>query len=301
MPRNNWSNDPQWKALNRYEKAAAMALLEADSANGRPDPGSAKNVLGAMINRADKEGTDLGAHVSKSIYQPMIEPAQRARLPKVLELPEFKTLTTMAEKRHSGELQDWVGGATHFLAHEPVMERLQAQDPQKYKSWVKWTGYEKNGQYANPDGSPVMRDRSHAFLAPEGAHSAHKPLTDVAEVSDVPGITVASADKPTSDPLMSNVRNMATRGSVAPTDAAAGATASENPTLIEVLTGGQIKSLKGSLDLGLGGAGKYQNTMASMLTPDASVPGVPQEPEQDDRAYQIAAAQRRRPVRGYGA
>lgn len=164
MAYRNWtSSDPRWSSLGDHEKAAAMSLMESDS--GKDWLGNATNVLGAIHNRAGKEGVPLGKHVSGSIYQPTIEPAQQARLSRILSSPEYHQMVTWSKARQTGEISDPVGGATHFLAHEPVMERLRAQDPGKYKSWVNWTGYNGGGgKYQNV----THRDQSHAFLTPVG-------------------------------------------------------------------------------------------------------------------------------------
>lgn len=169
----SWTKDPEWLKLGAEERAAAMALMEADTKNGKIDIGSAKNALGAMINRADKEGKDLGEHVSGKIYQPTIESSQHARLPKIIGSPEHQELVALAKSRRAGETGDWVNGATHFLAPEKTMLALEAREPSKYKNWgprgANWTGYDpETGEYRGV----VMRDGSHAFLAPEGAHSA---------------------------------------------------------------------------------------------------------------------------------
>lgn len=168
-PAAGWAaSDVRWQQLDPYQKAAAMALMEAD----RADPNDAKNALGAMINRAAKNGEDLGAHVSQKIYQPTIEPAQQQRLGSILGSAKFEQLTEWARRRASGQEADPVNGATHFLAHEPTMEALRAREPGKYRSWVQWTGYDANGgQYANV----THRDRSHAFLAPEGRFESPPP------------------------------------------------------------------------------------------------------------------------------
>lgn len=163
------ASDPRWQALNPYQRAAAMALMEADGA----DPNSARNALGAMINRATKSGVDLGEHVGQRIYQPSIEPAQQARLDRIMKNPAFSDLTGWAERRARGQEADPVQGATHFLAPEKTMLALEAKEPNKYLNWgprgQNWTGYDPaTGQYRGV----VMRDSSHAFLAPEGAHSA---------------------------------------------------------------------------------------------------------------------------------
>lgn len=155
------ATDPTWARLGPFQKAAAMALMEADGM----DPQAARNALGAMINRASKVGEDLGAHVSQKIYQPTIEPAQQARLAKIMSSPVFAEMTAWAERRAQGAEPDPVAGATHFLASEKTMLALEAKEPQKYKSWRKWTGF-NGSEYAGV----ITRDGSHAFLAPEGRH-----------------------------------------------------------------------------------------------------------------------------------
>lgn len=155
------ATDPRWAALTPYQRAAAMALLEADGAN----PADARNALGAMINRAQREGQDLGVHVGRPIYQPAIEPAQQARLDRVLRHPEFGNLSTWAERRAQGHEDDPVQGATHFLAPEKTMLALEAREPQKYKSWRTWTNFDpESSSYRGV----IMRDGSHAFLSPDG-------------------------------------------------------------------------------------------------------------------------------------
>lgn len=146
-----------------------MALLEADQVGGKIDPDSARNALGAMINRAARDGVDIGQHVSGKIYQPTIEDAQFQRLSRIVGSPEHQQLMALYDARVSGQAPDWVQGATHFLAPEKTMLSLEAQDPAKYRSWRKWTGFDDNtGEYRGV----TLRDRSHAFLAPEGAYSA---------------------------------------------------------------------------------------------------------------------------------
>jgi hypothetical protein len=163
-----WADrDQLWASLTPTQKAAAMALLEADNSGGQPDMQSAANVLGAIVNRAQKEGAELGEHVSGKIYQPTIEDNQRARLPKLVNSPAFQQLTGLAESRVRGETPDWVKGATHFLAPEKTMLALERQEPDKYKNWgprgANWTGYDPaSGSYQGV----VLRDKSHAFLVP---------------------------------------------------------------------------------------------------------------------------------------
>lgn len=146
-----------------------MALMEAD----RRNPGDARDAAGAMINRAAKDRSDLGEHVSGAIYQPTIEPAQQARLASILQSPEYADLSGWAERRAAGKEPDPVNGATHFLAPEATMLALERQNPGKYKNWgprgANWTGYDPaTGSYPNV----LLRDGSHAFLAPDGSYSA---------------------------------------------------------------------------------------------------------------------------------
>lgn len=169
------AHNATWKGLSATEKAAAMALLEADGAN----PDDARNALAAMINRAGRTGEDLGAHVSRSIYQPTIEPAQERRLERILRSPAFADLKGWAERRVAGQEADPVNGATHFLASEQTMLALEAKEPRKYRSWRKWTGFDGQ-QYRGV----VMRDGSHAFLAPDGV--AETGVTDDPNAYDGP-------------------------------------------------------------------------------------------------------------------
>jgi hypothetical protein len=164
-----WGDDPTWAKLTDVEKAAAMALLEADAPGGKIDIAAARNVLATMINRADKDKKPLGEHVSSKIYQPTIEPAQYARLARIVGSPAFHELADLARARLSGEVADWVAGSTHFIAPEPTMLALEARQPEKYRSWRTWTGFdERTRQY----GGVLFRDGSHVFLAPEGRHIA---------------------------------------------------------------------------------------------------------------------------------
>lgn len=158
------SSDPRWKALSPSQRAAAMALMEADGMN----PTSAKNALGAMLNRSAKTGEPLGDHVSRAIYQPTIEPAQQARLDRILASKAFPELTSWADRRQQGLEEDPVQGATHFLAPEKTMLTLEAGNPRKYRSWRQWTGFDPETQSYK---GTILRDGSHAFLAPEGAYS----------------------------------------------------------------------------------------------------------------------------------
>lgn len=177
------SSDKLWLSLSGPQKAAAMALLEADGRN----PSDARNALGAMINRAEAEGQSLDQHVSRSIYQPTIEDNQRARLESIVNSPEFAPLADLATARARGTVPDWVNGADHFIAPPKVMLGLEAGNPTKYKDWgpngSNWTGYDPaTGEYSKK----VFADNSHHFLklygdAPKGSSdgllASYKPDT----------------------------------------------------------------------------------------------------------------------------
>jgi hypothetical protein len=171
MAYRTWTaSDPTWASLNPTQKAVAMALMEADGRN----PADARNVLGAIINRAQMTGEDLGSHVSRAIYQPTIEPTQQARLRSILADPSFSQLSGWAERRLQGQEADPVQGATHFLAPEKTMLALEAREPNKYKSWRQWTGFDPSkGEYRGV----LLRDGSHAFLSPDGTPKPTKPNT----------------------------------------------------------------------------------------------------------------------------
>ena len=159
--------DPLWGQLDGTQRAAAMSLLEARAG----DLQGARNVLGAIINRAGKDGKPLSEAVSSRIYQPTIEESQRQRLPQVIQSPAFQQLVDLAKGRLEGKVPDWVGGATHFLAPPNTMLALEEREPDKYKSWRSWTGYDpETNSYANT----VMADSSHVFLTPDGRGGASK-------------------------------------------------------------------------------------------------------------------------------
>lgn len=207
----DWSKQRIWQQLNPYQRAAAMAIMEADGRN----PTDARNVLGAIINRSEKTGQDLGEHASTArTYQPLIEPTQLARLPSILKSPLFQELTALAERRVKGAEPDWVQGATHFLAPEKTMVELHRRDPDKYHNWgplpnsrgipgQNWTGYDPaTGEYRGV----ILRDGSHAFLAPDGrpiAAAAKAPQQDMPDAhlpSDARSSAIASA--PTGTPAL---------------------------------------------------------------------------------------------------
>ena len=160
--RGTWTaTSRMFNSLSDPQKAAVIALMEADG----QDPEAARNAAAAMVNRATKERTPLGQHVSARIYQPTFEPAQHARLGRILANPLHRELTQWIERYGQGQEVDPTGGATHFLAPEHTMLALEAQQPRKYRSWRSWTGFDAaQGQYRHV----TMRDRSHAFLAPNG-------------------------------------------------------------------------------------------------------------------------------------
>ena len=263
-PDGYWGKDASWRQLSPYQQAAAMALLEADAKGGKIDFNGAKNALGAMINRADKEGQDLGDHVSRKIYQPTIEPAQYARLQTIVSMSEFKALTELAEQRATGQVGDWVNGATHFLAKPQTMLALEAKEPDKYKSWRKWTGFDQEtGRYKDE----VLTDNSHVFLAPEGRHSAGGGTPNygaVAELSGPPSALTPSPE-PTSDP-----------------------------------TSGQTPELPKLADLfGLPTSrkkppGPAVNPMEDLQSKPFSMAGFEPPPEQDDASFALLPAQQRR-------
>lgn len=172
-----------WAGLDQFEKAAAMSLLEADGMREE----DARNALAAMVNRAQHGGEDLGAHVSGKIYQPTWEAAQERRLASVLKSKQFANLTAWARDRASGRVADPIGGATHFLAKESTMLALERGNPSKYRSWRKWTNFDaKSGSYRGV----ILRDGSHAFLAPEGkADTGGGPV----RVADASGATPDNA------------------------------------------------------------------------------------------------------------
>jgi hypothetical protein len=259
------TSDPRWLALNPYQRAAVMALMEAN----RMDPQSARNALGAMINRAAREGVDLGEHVSKPIYQPTIEPAQQARLDRILRSGEYNNLTSWAERRAKGLEPDPVQGATHFLAPEKTMLALERQNPAKYKNWgprgANWTGYDpQTGQYRGV----IMRDSSHAFLAPEGAHS-------VAFNGDAGGTQVAGLPGSPSGPAPSRNDQIA---APAPVSVAAAPTATTAKD-----TGGLLASLFGKP------GGDFQSAMGSYQAPP--IPTAPETPAPVDSRRPVDISQ----------
>jgi hypothetical protein len=155
------ARDPRWQALSDDQRAAAMAIMEADT--GKNAAVDRRNVLAAIHNRAEREGETVGSSVSRRIYQPVIERSQQARLDRILASPEFGELTALSKQYGSGQ-EPRPHTATHFLAPERTMLALEAREPQKYRSWRQWTGFNPETGYSGVQ----LRDSSHAFLTPDG-------------------------------------------------------------------------------------------------------------------------------------
>jgi hypothetical protein len=158
--------------MNPYQRAAAMAMMETH------DPVGTINIVGAMVNRARHDKADLGTQVGSRIYQPSFEPAQEKRLSDIIKNPHFYALADVAEKYWTGE-RPVPHSATHYLAPESTMLALEKQDPDKYKSWRSWTGYDDStGSYKNV----AFRDNSHAFLTPDAPAATNQPPSGMTPV-----------------------------------------------------------------------------------------------------------------------
>ena len=176
----NWGRDKTWRSMGPYQMVAAMAILETrKNKDGTFCFICSENIVHTIINRASLDGDKLAAHVSKPIYQPVIEPHQYKVLSRYVGTQEHKKLSEIAFKRHTGQIKDKVNGATHYLVHPRVMVSLQKKQPCKYWSWgpfkckgktgANWTGYDPSTKrYRNQ----VLVDSDHAFLVPQGKHSA---------------------------------------------------------------------------------------------------------------------------------
>lgn len=174
----HWGRDKTWRSMGKYQMVAAMAILETKkNKDGSFCFACSKNIVHTIINRAafDNESTRLEDHVSKSIYQPVIEPYQYKVLSRYVGTKQHRELSKIAFQRHKGHIKDKVKGATHYLVHPHVMVSLQKKQPCKYWSWgpfkckgkpgVNWTGYNpETKQYRNQ----VHSDQDHVFLAPKG-------------------------------------------------------------------------------------------------------------------------------------
>lgn len=176
----NWGYDKIWRSMGKYQMVAAMAILETKkNKDGSFCIECSKNIVHSIINRASLDGDKLEDSVSNKIYQPVIEPYQYKVLSRYVGSKEHKELSHEAFKRHTGQIKDRVKGATHYLVHSRVMVALQRKQPCKYWSWgpfkcngkigSNWTGYNPSTKrYKNQ----VLVDSDHAFLAPQGRHSA---------------------------------------------------------------------------------------------------------------------------------
>jgi hypothetical protein len=182
---NAWTKtNPTWRQLEDHQRAAAMALMEADGM----DINDARNALAAMHNRANKDGLKLGEHVSTRAYQPTFEPAQERRLGAIIKSKQFQELVAWSQRYSAGQEKDPVQGATHFLAKPGVMLALEAREPNKYRSWRSWTGFDQtSGTYKNQ----TITDKSHAFLAPMGRWTLEVERSQPAD-----SIPVTSDNKP---------------------------------------------------------------------------------------------------------
>ncbi len=137
------------------------------------------------------------------------------------------------------------------------MLNLERSNPAKYKNWgprgANWTGYDPaTGAYKGV----VMRDASHAFLAPEGAFSVASNSSSPAEVAP-PILQAGYGRQPPEAPQMA-----ASQSSADPTlkSAFSGFVNKPLATVPEALGGKDItiKGLAGSfgsLAQGLGGGG----------------------------------------------
>lgn len=165
----DWRSSAVWRNLTPSQRLALMGLLERDG----NDYESGINTIHANINRARSLDWDTdrvlnykGARNRYGWFQPLDEPGQRARVESLLNHPDFALYDAEAQAVLNGFAPDRVAGATHYLAKPGTMLALEAREPQKYKSWRSWTGFDPGtGQYRNQ----TVADRSHAFLAPQGA------------------------------------------------------------------------------------------------------------------------------------
>lgn len=178
----NWGNDKTWLSMDQYQMVAAMAILETKkNKDGSFCIECSKNIVHSIINRASLDNMSLKRSVSSPIYQPVIEPFQYKVLARYVDSQEHKELSHEAYKRHTGQIKDRVNGATHYLVHPRVMVALTKKKPCKYWNWGpfkcngkpgdNWTGYSPSTKrYRNQ----VLVDSDHAFLAPQGKHSARR-------------------------------------------------------------------------------------------------------------------------------
>lgn len=166
-----WGNDPRFRALPPEMQAAIIARMEADRQPGVRGTGLLE--AAAMVNRASQGGYPFVRDFSRrqgrgyEVYQPLNEPGQYARLPRLASDTQTKDLAEWIRLRQAGAVPDVVGGATHFGATIPVMERLAAREPNKYRTWRSWM---TPGNRVPLEGD---KDRvGHWFYGPSGRHSA---------------------------------------------------------------------------------------------------------------------------------
>jgi hypothetical protein len=131
-----------------------------------------------MVNRARHDKVDLGDQVGSKVYQPSFEPAQEKRLADIIRNPQFHKLAGVAEEYWANN-RPVPHTATHFLAPESTMLALEAKEPNKYKSWRDWTGF-------NPEtksyGHVAFRDTQHAFLNPDAPAATNPQPPGIAQV-----------------------------------------------------------------------------------------------------------------------
>ncbi len=312
-----WGQDPVWQSLSGPQRAAAMALLEAETGPNGININDAHNALGAIINRSEKENQPLEQHISRSIYQPIIEDSQRQRLNQVLSSPEFNMLSQIATERSAGRIPDWVGGADHYLAPPSTMLALEAKEPNKYRSWRDWTGFDPNtGQYKNV----VLSDNSHQFLnlygdkGNKGTSASPNPQTPkqdnsavfpfLAQLLGLGGeATAASAPAMAAGSDMLNApltagsetaTNLASAGSAPSLAPLGGPGAPSNPILSNLLrqfSGGQNPQ---GADTGLALAQNAQKTATGGIGPFQPLQRRPID------LSQLQALMQNRPMLGYG-
>jgi hypothetical protein len=210
----DWRSRPIWQGMRPEEQAAAMGLLERDGGKGAFEAGL--NTIHANYNRADKENkpiSDVLNYKSPSraygSFQPLYEAGQLARLPALLQNPDFQRYVDEARGIQNGFIADRTGGADSYLSHPSTMLKLEAGNPSKYKDWgprgSNWTKYDPTtGRYGNE----VARDSSHSFIA-GGGQLAPERQQRMPELSLLDLETGANADP-------NRLMQTSVNGSVAP-------------------------------------------------------------------------------------
>lgn len=166
-----------WWSLSPAQRLAAIGYLEAD--NGPNNERDSYNVMHATNNRAKMLGWDTDRVINYRApgatygwYQPLWEPAARARLPGILSRPDFAARTQYAEGVLSGDTPSTVGDATHFVARN--IESLAAREPWKYRTFRTW---------ATPSNYRPVEDSSHNFYR-VGAPAKAPSVADNFQESD---------------------------------------------------------------------------------------------------------------------